>query len=385
LEINHFTKAFHLIVAIYFVDVLTLLLMKRPQLARRMDCTCDPPELDGRPYVRLFGLYLRDCVYTPTEIVSVVLGLISIGFWLVALLPQLWDNFKSKSVEGLSFSFLLMWLVGDSANLLGCILTTQTPVQFYTAAYFLLMDVAVLAQWGYYATIYPRLFGAGSSGRRCTDSDILLSPAAEAASYTKTRPAKSNHRHQHSHSGGDVAAGGIARHTAFPPGPYTQHTSSSNGTVTTVLLTAVCLAWLPLAHSAPTSSEQSLPLCNALPELSGPAKVAGSVLAWISSLCYLFARLPQCLLNYRRKSVEGMSLFIFIASICANTTYGFSVIFRIPEVDAKFYTSTLPYIIGSLGTLIFDFIIIYQSNIYGKEPAYQPIAPSFAEIDDSEL
>ena len=34
-------------------------------------------------------------------------------------LPQLITNYKSKSADGLSMSFLFIWLIGDVANLFG--------------------------------------------------------------------------------------------------------------------------------------------------------------------------------------------------------------------------------------------------------------------------
>lgn len=33
--------------------------------------------------------------------------------------PQLYANFKSKSADGLSMAFLVVWLLGDVANLIG--------------------------------------------------------------------------------------------------------------------------------------------------------------------------------------------------------------------------------------------------------------------------
>ncbi|WRX25247.1 PQ-loop repeat - like 5, partial [Theobroma cacao] len=43
---------------------------------------------------------------------SFTLGLINIISWSVAKIPQIITNYKEKSVEGLSLSFLITWIVG---------------------------------------------------------------------------------------------------------------------------------------------------------------------------------------------------------------------------------------------------------------------------------
>lgn len=69
----------------------------------------------------------------------------------------------------------------------------------------------------------------------------------------------------------------------------------------------------------------------------------------------------------RLKTVEGLSVSLFVITISANTLFGLSILIRVVEagsVNGKFWSSTLPYVVGSMGTLVFDAIIIYQSYIY---------------------
>ncbi|CAG8481162.1 4876_t:CDS:2 [Scutellospora calospora] len=42
---------------------------------------------------------------------------------------QILTNYRNKSADGLSLYFLMNWLLGDLANLAGCILTKQLPFQ----------------------------------------------------------------------------------------------------------------------------------------------------------------------------------------------------------------------------------------------------------------
>jgi uncharacterized protein with PQ loop repeat len=55
--------------------------------------------------------------------------MISIVLWIVPMVPQLAENYRRKSCEGLSVGFLLFWIIGDSMNLLGAYLTRQLVVR----------------------------------------------------------------------------------------------------------------------------------------------------------------------------------------------------------------------------------------------------------------
>ena len=63
------------------------------------------------------------------EIISLVLGYLSILIWIQAQIPQLFLNYRRKTTDGLSLPFLLLWLTGDVTNLVGSILTAQLPFQ----------------------------------------------------------------------------------------------------------------------------------------------------------------------------------------------------------------------------------------------------------------
>ena len=88
--------------------------------------------------------YFRDCIYTTRDAIGFSFGMASICCWLVAQLPQFVLNIRTKSVEALSSWFLAQWLLGDTCNLVGCLLTdSQLPTQTYTAMYFILADMCV--------------------------------------------------------------------------------------------------------------------------------------------------------------------------------------------------------------------------------------------------
>lgn len=240
------------------------------------------------------------------------MGMLNICFWVVALFPQIYENYKNKSTDALSISFLVQWFLGDCFNLLGCLWTNQLPMQLWTAVYFCLMDIVMLVQYVYYSFI-ARTMGEPSKYLLALTVIFLMAGSRSTA---------------------EASAQGSQR--------------------------------LLLAEQAP--------LCNQGAPLSDMQVLFGSVMAWLSGLTYFICRVPQIVKNWQRKSVEGLSLGLFFCSVSANTFYGMGIILRTPQLDAKFYRNVLPYIIGSMGTLVFDITILAQAWLYRGAHAYQPLA-----------
>jgi hypothetical protein len=59
--------------------------------------------------------------------VSGILGSVSIACWVVVFSPQIMENFRRGSAEGLSVVFLVIWLAGDVFNILGAVLQGVLP------------------------------------------------------------------------------------------------------------------------------------------------------------------------------------------------------------------------------------------------------------------
>lgn len=52
---------------------------------------------------------------------------ISIACWIVVFSPQILENFRRQSADGLSVQFLIVWLLGDVFNILGAVLQHVLP------------------------------------------------------------------------------------------------------------------------------------------------------------------------------------------------------------------------------------------------------------------
>lgn len=90
----------------------------------------------------------------------------------------------------------------------------------------------------------------------------------------------------------------------------------------------------------------------------------GLFLSWICAVLYLTSRIPQILLNYKNKSVHGLSLEMFFCAFMGNLTYAVSLLLSCNTPG--FWMKSTPFLVGSMGTLIQDLFIILQSHIYSR-------------------
>ncbi|KAH7889372.1 PQ loop repeat-domain-containing protein [Phlebopus sp. FC_14] len=113
---------------------------------------------------------------------------------------------------------------------------------------------------------------------------------------------------------------------------------------------------------------------GAQPEQPSAERVIGRIFAWLCTTLYLTSRLPQIWKNYVRKSVEGLSMYLFVFAFLGNFFYVCSILSspqaRLPPPHStEFFRESIPYLLGSGGTFVFDISIVTQSFIYkGRHP-----------------
>eukprot|EP00798_Chlamydomonas_sp_ICE-L_P019287 gene19287-25931_t len=101
--------------------------------------------------------HFADCVYTTWDAIGFVLGMASIFMWMLAQLPQFISNIRNQSAEALSIWFLAQWFVGDTLNLMGCLIQgQQLATTTFLAMYFILSDTVLLSQYVYYGALTAR-------------------------------------------------------------------------------------------------------------------------------------------------------------------------------------------------------------------------------------
>lgn len=270
--------------------------------------------------------YFLDCVYGNWELVAFLVGMSSILLWMAAQAPQLVENYRNKSAEALSVWFLLQWLMGDTCNLAGCLLTgSQLPTETYTAVYFIFADTIILTQYMYYNHLNQR--------RHIRPDDYRELPA-EVGRRRKASVAATA-------AAGAAASVGLVCLLASPTGSITL--------VKSLILPEAVL-------------KQTYPPCGHSYRPQGLI-ILGNWCGWISSVFYLFSRISQIAKNMRRRSVVGLALGMFMTAVAANLTYGVSILLRVQSSED--FISKFPWLLGSLGTVSLDMTILLQSKIYG--------------------
>ncbi|KAI8338706.1 PQ loop repeat-domain-containing protein [Chlamydoabsidia padenii] len=83
---------------------------------------------------------------------------------------------------------------------------------------------------------------------------------------------------------------------------------------------------------------------------------------WLSAILYCCSRIPQIMQNFKNESVEGLSLTMFVFSVVGNLTYCISIFLQ--STDRTYLLINFPWLLGSGGTLFFDFTIFFQFYTY---------------------
>lgn len=82
--------------------------------------------------------------------------------------------------------------------------------------------------------------------------------------------------------------------------------------------------------------------------------------------CFAHFLSSSCLSSqYKRKSTEGVSYFLFALVILGNTMYGMSVLLKNPDKgqgEKSYMIHHLPWLIGSLGTLSLDLLVSFKEK-----------------------
>lgn len=109
---------------------------------------------------------------TVQEAFSGITGSISLAAWVFVLVrlthvvvlpdswacqvPQLWENYRLQSAEGISLTFLFVWFIGDLTNFFGSVWAHLVPTVIALAVYFCLADAILISQCLYYNTLNAR-------------------------------------------------------------------------------------------------------------------------------------------------------------------------------------------------------------------------------------
>ncbi|KAJ5834380.1 hypothetical protein N7447_000406 [Penicillium robsamsonii] len=300
---------------------------------------------------------------TAREAASGLFGSVSMTCWFFLLVPQLIENYRNGNAEAISLLFISVWLIGDIANLAGGLLAGLVPVIVAIAVYFCIADGVLIAQCVYYKVrnSRPEPFHRRRSSTETPDpttpllgrrfSDPLASSESRRRSSGSLRRYHASGRRE---SEVEDTLAKIVEESDYGRKAWVKNITSVAG-IFLIGMLGWTMAW-QMGMWAPA------PLDN---KNGSEEAIGGQVLGYFSAVCYLGARLPQIYKNYSEKSCEGLSLLFFILSLLGNLTYGAGILCH--STEKEYFLTNLPWLIGSLGTMVEDVVIFIQFRIYAVQ------------------
>ncbi|TVY54582.1 putative vacuolar amino acid transporter YPQ3 [Lachnellula cervina] len=307
------------------------------------------------------------------EAISGICGSISLACWIVVFSPQIIENFRRGSADGLSVRFIVVWAAGDVFNVLGAILQGVLPTMIILAIYYLLADIVLLGQCFYY-----RGFTWHDDPNPLPKPTIVTNVGEPSEASRLLHP----HAEHHSSISGSHLSPAVPLLDASSPAPANAKPTTRLQAVlfNLVAILMVCIAgifgwWLSERSSAnhhPASRDQKH-------DSEVQFSLWGQIFGYLCAALYLGSRAPQLLLNYRRKSTEGISMLFFLFACIGNLTYVLSIFAYEAHCEGKhgecrrgeaaslygrYIAVNASWLAGSLGTLFLDLGIFVQFFLY---------------------
>ncbi|CAK9684215.1 PQ loop repeat family protein [Candida parapsilosis] len=276
------------------------------------------------------------------QAVSGITGSISLACWIIVFAPQIYENFTRKSSEGLSLTFIILWLAGDVFNVLGAVMQGLLPTMIILAVYYTLADIVLLWQC--------LVYGNGEDGKEKFNPDFThLSPATPINEDVLESAYSSGN--QDFFVNEDASTRSRTRTSNL-------QTALLNTLMVSLVIISGIVGWY---ISYVKDSHRKHPGDGHRPEDLVFDPLA-QTFGWLCAALYLGSRVPQIVLNYERKSCEGISFMFFLFACLGNLTYVISIL----SIDTSwnYLWVNCSWLAGSLGTLALDFTIFIQFFIY---------------------
>ncbi|CAL6099734.1 Seven_transmembrane protein 1 [Hexamita inflata] len=269
-----------------------------------MPCKCEDQQ-----YSRFIAGLFGQCMSSPQQIVSFIFGWFSIASWLVALYPQIRINFLVRKAEALSPYFLLCWIIGDVCNVTSCFALNQLFVQKFLSIFWFSTDL-ILNVSHYFFLLTKRHFKSHKTYFSVFEISIYI-----------------------------VIAGLVINNMIWA-GFYYQSELNFN--------------------------EQAYNFCKEQQQVK-----KYSTVYWIGTIC-AYTTVPMCCIsrptqiykNWKRKSTDGLSTGLFIATSSGNINQLVSML--VYSQEQKYLIEKIPYIFEAAVPAILDIVILIQIRYYKK-------------------
>ncbi|KAG0664722.1 hypothetical protein C6P44_000704 [Monosporozyma unispora] len=327
--------------------------------------------------------------------ISQITGTVSITCWIVVFIPQIYKIFKEKSARGLSLQFIVIWLLGDIFNVVGAIKQNLLFTVILLAIYYTFADILLFLQWIWYTKYCDSRTLKIHGGLRNKKRDLEYGSIGNIITEDVTRALSRGSsmllggEEIHPLLGGDnnmissdndeviqedddeiVEVFNTDNDTDQIESICTRKTHQTqsgelfyNSLCVIVVIIVGVLSWYMSYCS--NYYKHNKKIKPSLPEPNVHFNFEAQVFGYISAVLYLCSRIPQILLNYKRKSCDGVSFLFFLFACLGNITFIFSIL--IVSIDSNYIEMNFSWLLGSAGTLLMDLTIFTQFFIYNKE------------------
>lgn len=259
--------------------------------------------------------------------------------------------------------------------------------QIILAIYYTIADIVLLGQCFYYRGFTWR-----------DDPTPAPKPTSHAHGEPNERTSLIEAHFHHERRGSDWSGLSPAvphiADTPPPAPPTTLQTILWNTTVVLMVIAAGVMGWFLGRHATIKEGEA--------PSQSGGAlefSVLGQFFGWLCAVSYIASRLPQLILNWRRKTTDGLSMLFFLFACLGNLTYVLSIFAYDPKcrdrdhcapgeaarIYGRYMLVNLSWIAGALVTLFLDLGVFAQYFIYNKPGREGDIFDENAVDDDQSI
>lgn len=195
-------------------------------------------------------------------------------------------------------------LTDPSPDFAGALVTGIAPTATALAAYFCFSDLVLISQCLYYNTLTARRARqrTTSSATDASEDEPLLR-RRRASSGAALPGSQRRNSMRHEESGFDPIRRVVTGEDETPDSNPALHNALSIAAVYIVGALGWFVSYKAGAWDTPESPD--------LPEAKSTVAIIGMSLGYLSAICYLCARIPQIIKNYREKSCEGKAPYTY--------------------------------------------------------------------------
>lgn len=257
--------------------------------------------------------------------------------------------------------------------MIGCLFSKQNATQTFTAVYYVTVDCCLFGQFLYY-TQYRAWRRRRRRQKRLEKGYVQVNSEDEEAGDSDNESVSSVSTTSSFRS--DVSRDRPAFRNPYSPpsalregsGVESQRLLFFGGflaSVATICVAGVTTSMVAVDESLASGPASGRVLLSSEKSSDEWMNIVGQVFGYISAVLYLGSRVPQLVKNIKRKSTEGLSPLMFTMAVLGNLTYAGSIFLY--EWDWPYILSRLAWLLGSVGTLCFDFTALTQFLYYKKE------------------